>query len=170
MCGRSRPAAGAAANLIKAAIDGAILNRRPAAIALAMRLAEFAVHVHKPLRAGPLVQVVHILRAEKEAVAELPFQLSQSHVRRIRLGLCARRPPRRVELPDPPGIRSQASGVQTSSTRLPAQSPSEARKVGSPLSALMPAPVRTKTWSLLAIEIFLMVFPWSVVSCQFQFR
>jgi hypothetical protein len=40
--------------------------------------------------------------------------------------------------------------------RLPAHKPSEARKVGNPLSALMPAPVKTKTRSSVAIEILLM--------------
>jgi len=40
--------------------------------------------------------------------------------------------------------------------RLPAHNPSEARKVGNPLSALMPAPVKTKTRSSVAIEILLM--------------
>ena len=54
--------------------------------------------------AGPLVQVIHILRTEKIARAELCFQLSQGDVRRIRLGLSARQAPRRIELPHPPGI------------------------------------------------------------------
>ncbi len=41
--------------------------------------------------------------------------------------------------------------------RLPAHSPSDARNVGSPLSALMPAPVSTNTRSSAEIEILLMV-------------
>src|ERR1035441_3237119 len=44
-----------------------------------------------------------------------------------------------------------------SSTRCPAHRPSEARKVGKPLSALMPAPVRTKTRSDGLMEIVLMI-------------
>src|SRR5580692_6829483 len=46
------------------------------------------------------------------------------------------------------GLASHASGVATSSTRWPFQRPPEPRKVARPLSAEMPAPVRTKRRSL----------------------
>ena len=102
---RAQPAAAhAAAHLAQRAIDCMILNRRVAAVPLAMRLAQFAVHVEQPPRAGPLVQIVHILCAEKEARAELCLQLGERNVRGIRLGKSARRAPLRVELPDAPGI------------------------------------------------------------------
>ena len=50
------------------------------------------------------MQVVHILRAKKEAIAQAMFQLCKCNMRRIWLGLRARFPSRRVELPHPPGI------------------------------------------------------------------
>ncbi len=84
--GAQARAAGAAAHLVEAAIDGAIFDRRPAALGLAVRLVQFAVHVHHASGAGALVQVVDILRAEKEAVAQLRFQLGEGDVRRIGLG------------------------------------------------------------------------------------
>jgi hypothetical protein len=50
-------------------------------------------------------------------------------------------------LPDQFGIGVESLRVATSSTRCPRQSPSTPRKVGSPLSALTPAPVNTNTRS-----------------------
>ena len=57
------------------------------------------------------------------------------------------RAPLRIKLPDQRRILLQRLGRAHVSTRCPAHSPSEARKVASPLSALIPAPVRTKTRS-----------------------
>src|SRR5271157_1611006 len=100
---RSQPSAAyAAAHLVQAAINRMILNRRPAAILLTMRFGQLAVHVQQSAGAGPLVQVIHILRAEKKAVAELLLQLRKRKMRRIRLGLSARLPPSSVELPNLP--------------------------------------------------------------------
>ena len=55
--------------------------------------------------------------------------------------------PLRIKLPHQFGIGVESFGVATSSTRCPRHSPSAPRKVGSPLSALMPAPVSTNTRS-----------------------
>jgi hypothetical protein len=49
----------------------------------------------------------------------------------------------------------------------PAHNPSEARKVGNPLSALIPAPVSTNTRSSALIEIVLMInFYFQLTSLQ----
>jgi hypothetical protein len=55
------------ANLVEARVDGAIFDGRAAALALAAGFRKLAVHVDQILAAGALVQVVDVLRAEKEA-------------------------------------------------------------------------------------------------------
>ena len=155
--GTQAAAAGAAADLGQAGVDGVVFDGRAAALALAAGFGQFAVHVDQATRAGALVQVVHVLGAEKEAVADALLKLGQRDVRGIGLGLCCRRRGARSRTAHTSaGLRSQASGVQTSSMRLPAHRPSSARKVGRPLSALMPAPVRTKTRSVGEMEIVVM--------------
>ena len=56
-----------------------------------------------------------------------------------------RRPARVVEAVHDVGLARRPPGVATSSTRCPSHSPSASRNVGTPLSAEMPAPVRTTT-------------------------
>ena len=134
-------------------INVPILDRRPPALPFAARLGQFSVHVHQPRRARPLMQVVHILRAEKESVAQLRLQLCQRKVGRIRLAFHAFRATCGVELPHqrritPPRLR-RAHILDTMSR----PQPSSARNVGSPLSALIPAPVKTNTRSFGAIEM-----------------
>ena len=71
---------------------------------VAAALEEFPVHVDDALRSSLLVKVIHILRAEEQAVTQGAFELRESEVRRV--GLRRRRdtPPHRVELPDQPRI------------------------------------------------------------------
>ena len=99
MCGRSRAPHAQQANLLQAAVNGAILHRRAAALRLAARPIQLAVHVDEAARARALVQVVHILRAQKKPVAELRLQLRQREMRRIRLRLQAIGAPLGVKLP-----------------------------------------------------------------------
>ena len=76
-----------------------------------MGFGQFAVHVDEANGAGALVQVVHVLGAEKEAVADALLKFGKREVGRIGLGLCCRGAARGVELPDQrrialPGIGS----------------------------------------------------------------
>jgi hypothetical protein len=66
--------------------------------------------MHQPPRTGSLVQIVYILRAEEETVAQLPLQLSQRNMRRIGLGLRALHAPFGVKLPHSPKIVFQRFG------------------------------------------------------------
>ena len=54
--------------LVQATVDSMILYWRPSAVSLAMRLQQLAVHMHQPFRARPLMQVIDILRTEKESI------------------------------------------------------------------------------------------------------
>ena len=76
------------------------------------------------------------------------FELGQRKVRRVRLSLRRSLAPRRIKLPHQLGIRApRPPACRHPRSRCPPTSPSESRKVGSPLSALIPAPVSTKTRS-----------------------
>ena len=112
-------AAGAAADLVEARVDGAVFDGRAAALALAAGFGQLAVHVDEIPRAGALVQVVDVLRAEKIAAGELRFKLGEGDVRGIGLGFRVIGAALGVERPDTSRIARQASGVQTSSTRMP---------------------------------------------------
>ena len=71
MCGRRR-APQAHWPTSPSLIDGVVFDRRLAALALAARFVQFPVHVDQPHGARAFMQVVHVLRAEKEAVAAPP--------------------------------------------------------------------------------------------------
>ena len=147
-------ATGAAADLSQIAIDCVVLDRRTAAIALAARLRQLAMQVHQARGAGALMQVVDILGAEKEAVAEALLKLRERKMRGVGLGLLRGRAARGVELPHQRrGCAPRLGRADILDGMAPAHKPSEARKVGRPLSALMPAPVSTKTRSLAAMEM-----------------
>ena len=55
--------AGTAFYFGQALVNGAIVDRRPAAVVFAMRLGQLTVHVQQPLGAGSFMQIIHILRA-----------------------------------------------------------------------------------------------------------
>jgi len=144
--GLNRPPHRAAAHLDQRAINGMILDRRAGATPVATRLGEFARACAPAAVSGPLVQIVHILRTEKKRSLSLTFQLGQRRVARIRLGLGTRRPARGIELPHPPGIA--LPGLRRTYILDPVTGPQAvfgAKGRQSPLSALMPAPVKTKT-------------------------
>jgi len=82
--------ADAAADLVQTAINAVVFNRGAAAVGFATGFGEFAVHVNQAPGSGALVEIVDILGAEKEAVAEAAFQLRQGEVRGIGLGLLGR--------------------------------------------------------------------------------
>ena len=86
-------AAGTARNIVEARIDGMVFNGRTAALPLAAGLRQLAVHVDEMARTGALVQIVHILRAQKKPLADLPLQLRQSQMGGIRLRILCRRAP-----------------------------------------------------------------------------
>ena len=69
ICGRKATAASAAPHLGQILIDRPILDRLAPALAFATRLRQFPMHVQQSLRSRPLMQIVHILRAQKEPIA-----------------------------------------------------------------------------------------------------
>src|ERR1017187_7804498 len=63
-------AAGAARHLVQGAVDGVVFDGRTAAFLLTAGLGQFAVHMDQALRSGAFVEIVDVLGAEEEAVAE----------------------------------------------------------------------------------------------------
>ena len=90
------------------AVDGAIFDRRTAALAFAARFGELAMHVDQIFAPGAFVQVIDILRAEKIVAGELGFELSESDVRRIGRGFFAVGAALGIKIPDQRGIASQS--------------------------------------------------------------
>ncbi len=97
-------AAGAMRHFVQAGVNGAVLNRRAAALALAAGFGKLAVHVVQPHRAGALMQVVDVLRAEEKAVADFRLEIRQSAVRGIRFGFLSGGAAGRVKLPHGGGV------------------------------------------------------------------
>ena len=100
MWGRRRPPQGQWPTSDEAGVDGVVFDGRAAAVALAVGHVEFAVHVEEADGAGALVQVVHILRAEEEAVADLFLEVGEGEVGGIGLGFGSVGAAFGVELPD----------------------------------------------------------------------
>jgi hypothetical protein len=75
-------------------IDVVVLERRAAAY-VASALEEFPVHMDDIVRSRLLVQVVHVLRAEEQAIPQGAFEFRKREVRR--LGLAANATCRRIE-------------------------------------------------------------------------
>ena len=101
------------------------------------------MHMDQPLGAGTLMQIVDILRDQQQLARPFGIQPGERAMRRIGLDRAELRAPRVIESMHQLGIAAKASGVATSSTLWPSHSPSGPRKVARPLSAEMPAPVRT---------------------------
>ncbi len=77
---------------------------------VAAALEQFAMHVHDLLRPSLLVQIVDVLGAQKQAVAQRLFEFCECEMRGIRLGLRGNRSAHGIELPHqsritPPGMR-----------------------------------------------------------------
>jgi hypothetical protein len=75
-----------------------------AATVFAAGLGEFSVHMEEANGASALVQVINVLRAEEEAVAELSFELGESDVTGVGLGGLRGRSACGIELPYEGGI------------------------------------------------------------------
>ncbi len=99
-----KSAAGAATNVGEDAVDGMVFYGWAAATVFAAGLGEFSVHMEEANGAGALVQVVNVLRAEEEAVAELSFELGESDVTGVGLGGLRGRSACGIELPYEGGI------------------------------------------------------------------
>ena len=75
---RSQPrSARAVANFGQALVDPAILYRRAAALIFASSLRQLSMHMDQAYGAGTLVQVIHVLRAQKKSFPELLFESSE---------------------------------------------------------------------------------------------
>ena len=90
------------------------------------------------------MQSIHILRDQPKLI-EPPLHLRHGIMRGVRAFRGNQFAPPVVPFPHETGSRSKASGVAKSSARKFRQSPSVPRKVGTPLSAEIPAPVSTVT-------------------------
>lgn len=77
--------------------------RSPAGVTAALE--KLAVHVKNAARSGLFVQVVHVLRAEEQAVREFALQIGEREMRGIRLG-GGNTPAHGIEIPDQPRIAS----------------------------------------------------------------
>ena len=108
--GAEAASATAAAYFREAGVEGVVWNGRLAAVALAMGLVELAMHVEEVDGAGALVEVVHILRAEKEAVTDAALQVGEGVVGGVGLGFGTGGAACGVELPDEFGIASPGVG------------------------------------------------------------
>ena len=86
-------------NLGETLVNCAVFNRGMPALLFAAGFGQFAVHVHQPTRTSALMQIVNILRAEKESIAELPLKIGKRHMRGIRIRFLTLRPSLGVELP-----------------------------------------------------------------------
>jgi hypothetical protein len=87
-----------------------MLAERGSAAYVATAFEEFAVHVDDALRSSLLVKVVHVLRAQEQAVFQPPLQFRQREMSRVRLGCRSNTPSYRAELPDRPGIATPRVG------------------------------------------------------------
>jgi hypothetical protein len=108
--GTEAASAGAATYVGEARVEGPVFDRRPAAVALAVGLHEFAVHMEETAGAGALVEVVDVLRTEKEAVADVLLQFSEGEVGGVGLGFGSVGAAFGVELPDEFGIALPGGG------------------------------------------------------------
>ncbi len=68
------------------------------------------MHVKKALRPGLFVQVVHVLRAEEQALAELALEVGQGEMGSIRPARGGLASPFGVEAPDELGVSGPALG------------------------------------------------------------
>ena len=138
----------ATSHLVQTLVNAVILNRRPSALIFTARLGQLPVHVNQPLRAGALVQVVHILRAEKETVAQLQPQAppAQDAPDWARPSRPARVVQSRTATPAPDSVPVPQACTHPRYDARPTNH--RMREMSAdPLSALIPAPVKTKTRS-----------------------
>jgi hypothetical protein len=101
-------AAGTMRNFGVGFVEVSVFERRPRT-GVAAALEEFSVHVEDTAGAGLLVEIVDILRAEKETILERVFQSGQSEVGRIRLGRGGDAAAHGIKIPDE--ARVAAPGV-----------------------------------------------------------
>ena len=110
------------------------------------------MHVDDVAGTGPLVQVVDILGDKRHAATapgKLPFQAGERRVGRIRFRGDQVLPPRIVEFMHLNRVSCKRFGrcqFFIGSNRAHSPVPSLSRNVPSPLSAEMPAPVRTNSF------------------------
>jgi hypothetical protein len=108
--GAETASAFAAAYFGEARVEGVVFDRRPAAVSVTVGLVQFAVHVEKAVGAGALVEVVDVLRAEEEAVADALLKLGEGVVGGVGLGFGSVGAALGIELPDEFGIASPGVG------------------------------------------------------------
>ncbi len=123
MCGRRRPPQGQRRDLVEAGVDGVVFDGRAAALALAARFGELSVHVDKVARAGALVQVVDVLRAEKVAAGELRFKLGERDVRGVGLSVRVIGAALGIEIPHQPWVALERFGCANLFDAMPRPEP-----------------------------------------------
>ena len=108
--GAEARSADAVGDFVESAVNGMVLDGRPTTFLRAARFGEFSVHVKEADRACTLVEVVDVLRAEEEAVAEVGFELSESAVGGVGSGGLRGGSAGGVKLPDEGGIALEGFG------------------------------------------------------------
>jgi len=90
------------------------------------------VHLHDAPAPRPLVEAVHVLGRQQEAVAQALLECGERPVRRVRRGRLGLRAALRVEAPDERGVGGEAPRRGDALHRLAVPQPARAAKRGQP--------------------------------------
>jgi len=93
---RTNPAAAFAPGNLGGRVERVRVIEGRAAASVAAALEKLAVHVNNTARTGLLVEAVHVLRAEKQAILQVAFELGECEVA-PGFGLAAAAASRRIE-------------------------------------------------------------------------
>jgi len=107
---RAYPTAALAAGNLGGRLVETRVGKRSTAASVTAALEKLSVHVDDVLRTRLLVQAVHVLRADEQAVLQRVFKFGEGEVRRIRLGFRSHAPTHGIELPHQPRIASPSLG------------------------------------------------------------
>ena len=110
MWGRRRAPQEQRGDFVEGVVDGVVCEGRAPAFGLAAGSGKFAVHVDEAPGASALVEVVDILGAEKETVAEAGLELGERDVGGVGHGSLRGSAARGVELPDQSGVAMESFG------------------------------------------------------------
>jgi len=114
--------AGTTADLIEAGIESMVFDGRSAALKLATRTSQLAVHVMEMETSGTFVKIVNVLRAKKVAARNRASRSQGRSARDWDLPYCPARDRAEYEGPDTGGDRAAKLGCAKSSTRNAAHS------------------------------------------------
>ncbi len=107
---RANPAAAFAAWNFGGRVVGAGVVKGRQAAGIATALEQLAVHVDDAGRAAPLVEIIDVLRAEKQAVLQIGFELGERAMAGIRFGGRSGAAAHGVELPHQSRVAAKGFG------------------------------------------------------------